>query len=236
MKTQDIGEILKGLNLEKHTPGIVRAQLRYDMGTAMKVVEGIGKARSARFQIDDQNRFLYENLIRWVMGDPEMKAVNPDNWREVIPGDVTKGVFIGGRTGTGKSWAMEIMSLFTRVDGVGMKAGGNSFFLEWPNVRTSALVNEYSLTGRISEYSKRPVICFQDLGAEQAEAMFMGNRCNVMKTILEERGDNKNCLTLITSNLPIVGADMEKMYGQRVTSRLREMCNYIVVGGEDRRK
>ena len=70
-------------------------------------------------------------------------------------------------------------------------------------------------------------ICFDDLGAEQNLKHF-GSECNVMAEILLSRYDlfiSDNLITHITSNL--AAADIEKMYGQRVRSRLREMVNVM---------
>ena len=36
----------------------------YNMDTALKVVEQIGKNRNQKFRIDDENRFAYSNMIR----------------------------------------------------------------------------------------------------------------------------------------------------------------------------
>jgi len=79
-------------------------------------------------------------------------------------------------------------------------------------------------------------MAFQDLGSEPMESLYMGNRLNVMRQILENRGDRTDVITLITSNLPINCQEFTSMYGDRVASRLLEMCNYFEIKGTDRRK
>ncbi len=64
----------------------------------------------------------------------------------------------------------------------------------------------------------------------------MGNRLDVLRNVLEYRGDKTDELTLITSNLKINGEALSNRYGDRVASRLREMCNYFEIKGKDRRK
>jgi len=66
--------------------------------------------------------------------------------------------------------------------------------------------------------------------------LYMGNRINVMRRILEYRGDQSDQITLITSNLPYNSKKFVELYGDRVASRLNEMCNYFEITGKDRRK
>lgn len=209
--------------------------LPYDMNIALEVVEAIGKERNPRFVIDGENRFTYENLIRWVHADPEMKCLNPET-KEVIAGRLDAGVYIAGNTGTGKSWALEIMAAYCLIDNVQVKMGDIQRCLHWGNIRTDSICDEYTTTGSFERLKKMAIVGIQDLGAEPAESMYMGNRINVMRQILECRGDRTDQVTLITSNLPMSHKRLTDRYEDRVASRLREMCNYLEIKGRDRRK
>lgn len=212
--------------------------LPYDMNFCLKVVEAIGKERNHEFLIDQHNRFTYENLIRWVHGDTEFQCLDPVTKR-IIPGNLNTGIYIAGNTGTGKSWALEVMSIYSTIDGdngVMVYAGGIARPLRWESFRTDTIREEYMVTGIIEKYKKHAVIAFQDLGAEPTEALFMGNRENVMQQILEHRGDQTDQITLISSNLPITHEKLVEKYDSRVASRLCEMCNYFEIKGPDRRK
>ena len=82
--------------------------LPYDLNLALKVVEAIGKKRNPKFVIDEENRFAYENLIRWVHGDPEFKCLNADT-KEVIKGRLDAGIYIAAildqaSRGHSRSW------------------------------------------------------------------------------------------------------------------------------------
>lgn len=57
-----------------------------------------------------------------------------------------------------------------------------------------------------------------------------------MRQLIEYRGDKPDQLTLITSNLKLGGQKLLDRYGDRVASRLHEMCNYFEIKGKDRRK
>lgn len=207
----------------------------YNINMALSVIDAIGKERSAKFAIDAENRFTYENMIRWVHGDPEMKCVDPET-KSIIPGRLDAGIYIAGNTGSGKSWTLEIMSAYCLIDNVQVQVGETQRCLYWSNVRTDTICDEYTTDGTFDRFKKISVVGFQDLGAEPLESMHMGNRVNVMRQILEHRGDRSDQITLITSNLPMEHKMFIDKYGDRVASRMREMCNYFELTGQDRRK
>ena len=86
------------------------------------------------------------------------------------------------------------------------------------------------------EYKKQAMLGIQDLGNEPQESLYMGNRLDVVRNLIEYRGDKQDEMTFITSNLRINGDILIDRYGDRVASRLVEMCNYFEIKGKDRRK
>lgn len=209
--------------------------LPYNMNLALQVVDSIGKKRNPKFRIDKENQFTYENMIRWIHGDPEMKCLNPDT-KEIIPGRLNAGIYIAGNTGSGKSWVLEIMAAYSLIDNVQVTVGDTQRCLYWGNVRTDVMCDEYTEEGTFDRFKRMSILGIQDLGAEPMESMYMGNRISVLKQILESRGDRTDQLTLITSNLPMNHQRLIDRYGDRVSSRLNEMCNYFEIKGTDRRK
>lgn len=216
--------------------------LPYDMNFSLQVIEALGQERFEGFVIDDDNRFVYENLIRWVHADPEFKCMDPET-RTIVPGNLKAGIYLAGNTGTGKSWALELMSVYSTIDNVQVIVGDNlKRSLEFPAFRADAVCDEYAHEGSVEKYKKMSIVCFQDLGTEPIETLFMGNRQNVFEQILGYRGDRNDQITLISSNLPILinapkdKDPLRKRYDERVTSRLIEMCNYFELRGKDRRK
>ena len=216
--------------------GIARYKyLPVDMDLAIELVEGIGKARNPKFRIDDENRFTFENMIRWCHCDNEMKCLDPAT-KKVVPGNLKRGIYIAGNTGSGKSWALEIMAAYAMAFDFQVKFGEKTRPLYWTNYRTDAICDDYAANGSLEKYKQCPIFGIQDLGAESAESLFMGNRVNVLRQILEFRGDRTDQMTLITSNLPMNHERFIERYNDRVTSRLNEMCNYFEIVGKDRRK
>lgn len=202
---------------------------------AIQIVDAIGKSRNQKFVIDNENRFVYENLIRWIHGSTEMKCLDPET-KKIIPGRLDAGIYIAGSTGTGKSWALEIASAYCLIDNVQIYIEEDNQCLHWKNIHSGAICDQFVQSGDISQYKFQRVVGIQDLGAEPAENLYMGNRAEVLRQILEYRGDRTDQVTLVTSNLPIRHEALKKRYGDRVVSRLNEMCNYFEIVGRDRRK
>ena len=97
---------------------------------------------------------------------------------------------------------------------------------------------KHSGYGPTLQYDQPFVYCFDDLGVEQ-NAKSYGNGCNVMAEILLDRYDQflrHGMITHLTTNLN--AEEIERLYGDRVRSRLREMFNLIYFPPEaaDRRR
>lgn len=233
-----IDSILNAIRERDIFAQITRYQyLDYDMEEEMQIIEAIGKSRSPYFVIDDENRFAYENFIRWCRCDSKMQCQHPGT-SHVIPGDLRRGIYLAGATGTGKSWCLDIMQAYCWVMGFKVKYFGDRQIspLAWCSVRADALCDIYTGTGDILNFKKRNILSVQDFGSEPQESLYMGNRLEVMRSLFEYRGDRQDCLTLITSNLKLGGEKLQSRYGDRVASRLAEMCNYFEMKGADRRK
>ena len=111
----DIGKVLQFVKARGFFAGFERFKVgNYDMGNALEVITAIGRTRSPRFVIDDENRFAYENFIKWCHGDNTMKALDPITGKE-RQGDLKRGIYIAGNTGSGKSWCLEVMLAYAQV-------------------------------------------------------------------------------------------------------------------------
>ena len=233
-----IDQILNAINQRGMFSGFTRYQyLHYDVEEALKIVEAIGKSRNPKFVIDDENRFTYENFIKWCHCDPTMKCLNPET-NTVASGRLKRGIYIAGNTGSGKSWCLEIMLAYCAAFGfkIQFASDNNPRPLWWKITRADAICDTFMESGSIQTLKKFPMLGIQDFGSEQQETMYMGNRVDVVGNLIEYRGDISDEVTLITSNMSINGDKLKQRYGDRVSSRLVEMCNYFVIKGKDRRK
>lgn len=207
----------------------------YSIESELDCIEELGKMRSPDFVIDKYNREAYMNMIRWIHNDPAMTCLDPKTG-ETMPGRLNAGIFLAGGTGTGKSWLFDIMTVYAKILGVKVNFNGFIRGLTWTNVSVYKVCSNYVTMGDLSFYKDVDIIGFNDLGVEQIESVYMGNRLSVMKDVLESRGNDESKMTLITSNLRITSDILEQKYGKRVMSRLHAMCNYIELTGPDRRR
>ena len=138
--------------------------------------------------------------------------------------DLEKGILLTGPIGCGKTSLMNLMKYLT--------ASEHKFFVKpcrdisFEFIQDGyQIIHKYSI-GKLYQSEPR-TYCFDDLGTEN-NLKYFGNECNVMAEILLSRYDlfiSKKLLTHITTNLS--ATEIEKQYGNRVRSRLREMVNLI---------
>jgi DNA replication protein DnaC len=138
--------------------------------------------------------------------------------------DLAKGILLSGPVGCGKT---ALMTLMNYIPG----PGRNYTVRPCRDVSLDFIQDGYEVIGRYSKFSYNgstpKIYCFDDLGAER-NFKYFGNDCNVMGEILLSRYDmfvSQGMVTHITTNLP--AGLLEKTYGDRVRSRLREQMNLI---------
>lgn len=209
----------------------------YDM--CLRQIEAFGRNHFPGFVIDDNNRFVYLNLVKWMYGDPTMECHNPLSKGKIskMRGDLNKGIYLAGSTGSGKSVALEIINALARWEGIPFFVGDERFSLRW-RANLAANIHEEIAEdhSKLAEYKNLHVLCVQDLGGESEDpAVYMGNRVYPLKSILESRGDRQDQLTVISSNHSPLSEVMVSRYSSRCVSRLLGMTNYLVLGGADRR-
>ena len=149
--------------------------------------------------------------------------------------NLNKGILLTGPIGCGKTSLMTLMKHLAPI--------GNKFSVKpCRDISFEFIQDGYQIIHKYSNgklYQSEPrTYCFDDLGTEN-NLKYFGNECNVMAEILLSRYDlfiSKKLQTHITTNLS--ATEIEKHYGNRVRSRLRELCNLIAFDNvaKDKRK
>lgn len=207
---------------------------KWNMKDVLTQIERLGKSFDPSFVIDNDNKFLYRNIVLWLMGDKGFQCIDPKTGA-IRNGRIDKGLYIAGNVGTGKSTAMRIVSRLYRLNPFKLSSGK---CYPWVTVSANMVPGTYERYGdaALVDLMRRPLLCIEDLGSEDKEAVYMGNRRNVFRKILEYRGDELTSATMVTSNIPLGHPNFAEMYGQRAQSRCFEMMNYLVLKGDDRRR
>ena len=147
--------------------------------------------------------------------------------------NLNKGLLLSGPIGCGKTSLMNLMKYLAPAE--------NKFSVKpCRDISFEFIQDGYEIIHRYSKgklYQAEPrTYCFDDLGTEN-NLKYYGNECNVMAEILLSRYDlyiTKKLQTHITTNLS--ASEIEKVYGNRVRSRLRELCNLIAFDSQAKDK
>lgn len=138
--------------------------------------------------------------------------------------DLNKGILLSGPIGCGKTSLMNLIKYIIPVEHKFSVKSCRDISFEFIQDGYE-VIHRYS-KGKLYESNSRNY-CFDDLGTEN-NLKYFGNECNVIAEILLSRYDlfiSKKLQTHITTNLS--ASEIEKQYGNRVRSRLRELCNLI---------
>lgn len=236
VNTKTLGLLLNEMKGSAAFKVLIRKPKVVDMDTFIEEIKLVGRSITPKFTIDDYNEFAYKNIALWLHGQPFL-CLDPDT-RKIIEGDPTKGIYVAGGTGTGKSLSLRILNYLSKQHGFTVTYSGEttSVSLQWDEIHASGIVDKVLKTGDVKAINDHRILCIQDLGTEPPETVYMGNRIDPVKMLLEKRGDDMDKLTLITSNYPMGHDFIAERYGSRVKSRLRAMCNYFEMTGNDRRR
>ena len=235
-RTNDLHDVVQSILKNRLLTTIQRRRFDFNIDDLMVLILNVGQQLyGARFAIDADNRFVYENTVRWLIGQP-FEAIDPKTGK-TIQGDLMRGLYIAGNCGRGKSVILQLLSAFAANEGITYEYNGEQINLWWDDHRTDELCDKFVLEGAdvVIKAKTANVLCLNDLGSEPAEQMYMGNRVNIIRQIIEARGDRQGQITVITSNYPMLHKFIEERYGDRVKSRLQGMCNYYELKGDDRR-
>lgn len=207
-------EYRKKIMEEKQKPNINTRQLyAWILTRGREAIKG--------FKLGDKEKDLYITLCQYFTGD---KAFEENGY------SLDKGLWLYGGVGCGKT---ELMKLFREnpVENFGVVE----------SIKIADMYKDKEIGVQVIEnYSRAKSICFDDIGTEieSGESSNFGNRKNVIGEIILRHyaiNDEKKFRYHFTTNLN--AEQVGQLYGPRVRSRIREMCNIISLQGiEDKRK
>ncbi len=150
---------------------------------------------------------------------PKLVAVVKDSFKQ------KKGVFLMGSTGSGKTHALYAIKRRLKT------VGGNTSSVEnW--VELLFELKERFNTGGIKTVfdalSDKEVIFIDDIGAERQTEW-----SQEMLYLLVNRAYTSQRVMMIATNLD--ASEFQDKYGDRIFSRINEMCLVVNMGKEDRR-
>ncbi len=182
-------------------------------------------AATPGFQLDEHNEPVYRRLLAYFTAN--LAACTSYNLNPA------KGILLLGPVGCGKTAAMRYFERLASPPYRLLPARdvARRFLTEGFAVLNHFGADSYGHRHYGGAYGADPrhpmAYCFDDLGVEQ-NARLYGNECNVLAEILLDRYDQfvrYQMRTHLTTNLN--ATELETLYGDRLRSRLREMCNVV---------
>lgn len=185
---------------------------------------------------------MYENFS--ISNEPHLTVYKQvyENLINGCKGGKSKGVLLIGKVGVGKTALMKVMQrLFKDTERRFKWVTANEF---------KYLMEEYTNNDLMAMYAKDCMVdlYIDDIGiASSTDYKKYGNSINIISEIIYERYElflQTGIRTHISSNLP-TKIDKNKypdvdtlsdLYGERITDRLKEICETIIIKGESLRK
>ncbi len=192
----------------------------YDFKACLHYLQAKGKYKYGdEFSLRKEDYTLIRKMLCYAIRDEEAC--------QKYEIDFNKGILLLGPVGSGKTSLMTLIRDF-------FPTSFRPILKSTRQVSYEFIKEGYEI---IDQYGKSDkVFCFDDLGVESSLKHY-GNECNTMGEILLSRYDQFiqfGTITHVTTNLNSV--ELEKMYGVRVRSRLREMFNLITFPKETQDK
>jgi len=190
---------------------------QYNYPEMMTWLEQKGKLQfGEKFHFREEDVINIQKLICYFLKD-EVMSVNFNL-------DLSKGILLSGPVGCGKTTLMTLMRHVAQPNYKFIMRTCRDISFEFIKEGYQTIQKYSNGNNSYNEYRN---YCFDDLGVE-TNLKYYGNECNVMAEIILSRYDifiSKQVITHITSNLS--ATEIEAAYGNRVRSRLRELCNLI---------
>ena len=196
----------------------------------LKKVEGLSfdvaasKIESILKRLTKNENIKYNTNNKEILGNLALYFLNDSSCKY----DLSKGLYLYGNTGSGKTTILKAFSLFTKVTRIKKFriASAKEIVRKVTFENNAASLESYTLAaGSQGEWA------IDDLGHEH-ECNVFGTKINCLEIVLTARYD-RGLLTHCTSNLK--PARIKEMYGQRLFSRMHEMFNFIEIKEADHR-
>jgi DNA replication protein DnaC len=188
------------------------------------------------FALDEHNQIIFDLLCHYFSGDDSFVAI-AENLGVANP-SLDKGIFLAGNFGVGKTWLMKLFARNKRQVYHLHNAKGVADAFETDGeeaVRSFVQPIKNAVNDGTRFYQPYSGLCLDDIGTEDVKTNY-GNKKNVIGDLIEKRYAAGSCGVLLHATTNLSAEELKTFYGGRVTSRMREIFNFIELPGQDRRK
>lgn len=189
------------------------------------------------FSIDADNDFYFKLLCYYFSNDPKFVSMGESAGLSGL--SLSKGILTPGLYGVGKTWMMKLFQRNQRQTFLirNAKEISSEFLSSKDKMIPVEYLTPYKNAVNDLDRFYQPVsgLCIDDMGTEEVKNNF-GNKSNVIGDIIELRYKDGFTGTLLHANTNLSVPELERFYGGRVLSRMKEIFNFIELPGSDRRK
>ena len=145
--------------------------------------------------------------------------------------DRSKGLWLYGSVGTGKSCILKIIQMYDRYSNGKDKTG---YYLQggFPIEAAAFVANQYckkGIDGILSYDGSNGIALGLDEVGREPKVKHYGTEMDVIQYILQMRYDNRrSCTTFVTTNL--FPEEIHLKYGEYIADRVNEMFNVVEIG------
>lgn len=217
-------------------PGEYLLHSEYDFQKRVESFNKIAETVCPGFKLDNDNREIYMNTIKYFAGDPSGIY------------DLRKGLYVYGKVGVGKTIYFKIFNTLNRA--VKLPHENNFSVINVNDLITGFAQKGFEYLSNIgftisySERSYQAGSCYgpghlllDDLGQSASTVKHFGNNTNIITEFIQRRYyiyTEAFKLTHVSTNM--LPSQIKNEYGDFVASRMRQMFNIILFPGNDKRK
>jgi predicted ATPase len=188
------------------------------------------------FSLDQDNQIIFDLLCHYFSGDASFVAIAEN--LEVPNPSLDKGIFLAGNFGVGKTWLLKLFAKNKRqvYHLHNAKQVADAFEMDGEEaMRSFVQPIKNAVNDGARFYQPFSGLCLDDIGTEDVKTNY-GNKKNVIGDLIEKRYAIGNCGVMLHASTNLSAEELKTFYGGRVTSRMREIFNFIELPGADRRK
>ena len=174
--------------------------------------------REFNWEFDEKDLAIIRNLIRYFTNDREGQY------------QITKGLFVYGLPGTGKTEIMQVFERFTRENDLPKKFEFTSLAETYVKAKAEKQYDPITPNVQIDR-------CFDEFGLYTGAVMTFGESLDINEAIIEaryKRFRQSGQITHFVSNMTTVEA--QAAFSAMIFDRLRQMCTSVHFTGQSKRK
>jgi len=202
-----------------------------------EIIKKIALYLQPKYIFTEETSEILRILLLYFSGQKEGANNKNESCGKLI--SLSKGIFLVGGVGVGKSLIFEIFKIYTTqvLKKNGFQYHSANSIIDFLNIDGKVYYNLFK-ENRQDENTIKPITCYiDDIASKNEIVKHFGTEYNAIQELISIRYEvfiRHKKLTHLSTN--IFPQQLKEIYGSRVIDRMREMFNIIELKGESFRK